>query len=43
MQPVIVPIVKDKCGNLSDMNISIAMSNVLSKLFESVLEAPLLI
>ena len=44
MQCVIVSIVKDKCGHLSDMNNykAIAVSNMLSKLFGSVLEAPLL-
>ena len=44
MQSVIVPIIKDKTGNLSDITNyrAIAVSTAFSKLFESVVEASLI-
>ena len=44
MQSVFVPLLKNKCGDLSDMKNyrAIAISNALSKVFESVLVDPLI-
>ena len=44
MQSVFVPLLKNKCGDLSDIknNRAIAICNALSKVFESVLVDPLI-